>query len=119
MTRFSPSNSPSQTENGTIHEDFAKAIEPMLRYAPRHQVAIHGYCRLHNHGHWILRKQAIHGHPTIGHVWQHRFYSCVPDMPIGKPLSATSNGTPSALTWPAPPVPTLGPAPALILAVLI
>ena len=26
---------------------------------------------------------------TIGHVWQHRFYSCVQDMPIGKPLSVT------------------------------
>ena len=26
---------------------------------------------------------------TIGHVWQHRFYSCVQEMPIGKPLSVT------------------------------
>ena len=26
---------------------------------------------------------------TLGHVWQPRFYSCVPDMPIGKPLSVT------------------------------
>ena len=35
-------------------QDFEKALELMLRYAPRHLVAIHGYCLMHNHGHWIF-----------------------------------------------------------------
>jgi REP element-mobilizing transposase RayT len=35
-------------------EDFETALTLMRRYSVMHDVAIHGYCLLHNHGHWIL-----------------------------------------------------------------
>ena len=35
-------------------QDFEKALSLMRRYSVMHRVAIHGYCLLHNHGHWIL-----------------------------------------------------------------
>jgi len=35
-------------------QDFEKALELMGRYAKRYRVAIHGYCLLHNHAHWIF-----------------------------------------------------------------
>jgi REP element-mobilizing transposase RayT len=35
-------------------EDFEKALELMRKYAEMHGVAVHGYCLLHNHGHWIF-----------------------------------------------------------------
>jgi REP element-mobilizing transposase RayT len=35
-------------------EDFEHALALMRRYSKMHDVAIHGYCLLHNHAHWIL-----------------------------------------------------------------
>ncbi|MBY0505572.1 MAG: transposase [Bryobacteraceae bacterium] len=35
-------------------DDFRKALELMRRYARRYEVRIHGYCLMHNHGHWIF-----------------------------------------------------------------
>ena len=35
-------------------EDFAKAVELMRRYAPRHGVKVHVWCLVHNHGHWVF-----------------------------------------------------------------
>jgi REP element-mobilizing transposase RayT len=34
--------------------DFQKCISLMRRYSRMHHVKIHGYCLLHNHGHWLL-----------------------------------------------------------------
>lgn len=34
--------------------DFLKAIALMRKYAVRHDVRIHGWCLMHNHGHWIF-----------------------------------------------------------------
>ena len=35
-------------------EDFTKALDLIRKYATLHQVAVHGWCLLHNHGHWIF-----------------------------------------------------------------
>jgi len=35
-------------------EDFLRALELMRKYALRHDVRIHGWCLMHNHGHWIF-----------------------------------------------------------------
>ncbi|MBY0505912.1 MAG: transposase [Bryobacteraceae bacterium] len=35
-------------------EDFTQAIFFMRKYAALHEVRIHGWCLMHNHGHWIL-----------------------------------------------------------------
>ncbi len=35
-------------------EDFLKALDLMERSAARHGVHIHGWCLMHNHGHWIF-----------------------------------------------------------------
>ncbi len=35
-------------------EDFEFCLSLMRRYAEMHNVAIHGYCLLHNHAHWIF-----------------------------------------------------------------
>jgi REP element-mobilizing transposase RayT len=34
--------------------DFLHALELMRKYADRHDVRIHGWCLIQNHGHWIL-----------------------------------------------------------------
>ena len=35
-------------------QDFGKALELMGRHAKVHGVMIHGWCLLHNHGHWVF-----------------------------------------------------------------
>ncbi|MBY0507021.1 MAG: transposase, partial [Bryobacteraceae bacterium] len=35
-------------------EDFTQAIAFMRKYAALHEVHIHGWCLMHNHGHWIF-----------------------------------------------------------------
>ena len=35
-------------------EDFCKALDLMRLYAGRHEVRVHGWCLLHNHGHWVF-----------------------------------------------------------------
>ena len=35
-------------------QDFQKALDLMERYATRYGVNIHGWCLMHNHGHWIF-----------------------------------------------------------------
>ena len=35
-------------------QDFRKALDLMERYAARYGVNIHGWCLMHNHGHWIF-----------------------------------------------------------------
>ena len=35
-------------------EDFTKALDLIRKYATLHEVAVHGWCLLHNHGHWIF-----------------------------------------------------------------
>ena len=35
-------------------QDFRKALDLMGRYAARYGVNIHGWCLMHNHGHWIF-----------------------------------------------------------------
>ena len=35
-------------------QDFRKALDLMARYSARHGVNIHGWCLMHNHGHWIF-----------------------------------------------------------------
>ena len=35
-------------------EDFTKALDFIRKYATLHQVAVHGWCLLHNHDHWIF-----------------------------------------------------------------
>ena len=35
-------------------EDFERALTLMRHFSRRHQVAILGYCLLHNHGHWLV-----------------------------------------------------------------
>ena len=35
-------------------QDFRKALDLMARYAARYSVNIHGWCLMHNHGHWIF-----------------------------------------------------------------
>jgi REP element-mobilizing transposase RayT len=35
-------------------EDFRQAVALMARYSKMHDVRVHGWCLMHNHGHWIL-----------------------------------------------------------------
>ena len=35
-------------------QDFRKALDLMARFAARYGVNIHGWCLMHNHGHWIF-----------------------------------------------------------------
>ena len=35
-------------------QDFRKALDLMARFATRYGVNIHGWCLMHNHGHWIF-----------------------------------------------------------------
>ena len=35
-------------------EDFRKGLDLMRKYTARYDVLIHGWCLLHNHGHWIF-----------------------------------------------------------------
>ena len=35
-------------------QDFRKGLDLMERYAARYGVNIHGWCLMHNHGHWIF-----------------------------------------------------------------
>ena len=35
-------------------EGFTKALDLIRKYATLHLVAVHGWCLLHNHGHWIF-----------------------------------------------------------------
>ena len=35
-------------------QDFRKALDLMERYLARYGVNIHGWCLIHNHGHWIF-----------------------------------------------------------------
>ena len=35
-------------------EDFARSFELMRKYTARYGVKVHGWCVLHNHGHWIF-----------------------------------------------------------------
>ncbi len=35
-------------------QDFQKALDLMAKYSARHGVNIHGWCLMHNHGHWIF-----------------------------------------------------------------
>jgi len=34
--------------------DFLKALSSMDRYSEIHEVEVHGYCLMHNHGHWMF-----------------------------------------------------------------
>ncbi len=35
-------------------QDFSEALRLMAKYARRHEVRVHGWSLLHNHGHWIF-----------------------------------------------------------------
>ena len=35
-------------------EDFQRAFDLMLKFTRRYDVRVHGYCFMHNHGHWIF-----------------------------------------------------------------
>jgi REP element-mobilizing transposase RayT len=35
-------------------QDFTRALDLMRHYALRHDVQIHGWCLMHNHGHWVF-----------------------------------------------------------------
>jgi putative transposase len=35
-------------------DDFLEALRLMRHYAAVHEVKIHGWCLMHNHGHWIF-----------------------------------------------------------------
>ena len=54
-------------------EDFERALTLMRRYSRRHQVAIHGYCLLHNHGHWILEASTPESIPNFMRDLQGRY----------------------------------------------
>ena len=39
-------------------QDFQRGLDLMERYAARYGVNIHGWCLMHNHGHWIFEASA-------------------------------------------------------------
>lgn len=53
--------------------DFETAVDLMRRYAPQHQVAIHGWSLLHTHGHWIFEAATPTGISNLMRDMQARY----------------------------------------------
>jgi putative transposase len=54
-------------------EDFERALEYMRKYAEMHGVAVHGYCLMHNHGHWIFEASTVESISNLMRDMQSRF----------------------------------------------
>ena len=54
-------------------EDFTKALDLIRKYATLHQVAVHGWCLLHNHGHWIFEASTTDSISNVMRDMQSRY----------------------------------------------
>jgi putative transposase len=53
--------------------DFAHALELMRKYAARYGVRIHGWCLMHNHGHWIFEASSAESISNLMRDMQSRY----------------------------------------------
>ena len=86
-------------------EDFEQALIYMRKYTKLHGVRIHGWCLLHNHGHWIFEASTPASISNVMRDMQGRYshylnvkYQDTPWVMIG-PSLASKTSTISRLTY--------------------